>query len=74
MKNSKIYHGDQEQALTDAQETALVDAGIIIAVGDHLGRLEYAICIEHTWADVDAVLAGLVEAQRAASASPAERR
>ena len=67
MKKSTIYHGDQSQELTDAQEGALVDAGIITTVGENLGRLEYAICVEHTWADVDAALASmpLVCAERA---------
>lgn len=59
MKNSKIYHGDQEQELTGAEETALIDAGIIASVGENLGRLEYAICAGYTWADVDAALVAL---------------
>lgn len=58
-KNSKVYHGDQEQELSGAEETALIEAGIITTVGENLGRLEYAICAGFTWGDVDAALAAM---------------
>ena len=60
MLKSTIYHADQSQQISGAQETALLNDGVITPVGENLGHLEYAICTGFTWADVDVVLARLV--------------
>ena len=62
MKKSTIYHGDQSQQMNAAEESALVDAGVVVTVGENLGHLEYVICPPYTWADVDRVLAELKQA------------
>lgn len=59
MADSKVIDGNDVQQVTDREEGALLNAGIIVLAEENLGVLHYTIAAGKSWADVDAVIASV---------------